>query len=87
MLPLFEPGLLMDAKIVSVASMDGTFLILRLRPPSILNAPLIVVVLYLLDMHHQPGEGHVIMDYHRLTLLLRISIDSYKQPAHLIPVV
>ena len=37
LLPLSEPGLLTDAKIFYVVSMDGICLILRLRPRSITN--------------------------------------------------
>ena len=83
-MPIFEPGLLTDAKIVSVASMVGTCLILRLRPPSIMNAPVLTIVLYLLDINHQPGEVHVIVERRKLTLLLQISVDSFEELSHLI---
>ncbi|MGK4272381.1 hypothetical protein, partial [Parabacteroides johnsonii] len=52
LLPLLEFGLLTDAKIVSMASMAGTCLILRPRPPNITNTSPLAAVLYLLDMHH-----------------------------------
>ena len=62
-----------------------TCLIMRLSPPSITDAPLLLAVLYLFDMHHQPGGVHVIVEHHRLTLVLQISGDSCEEPAHLIP--
>ena len=61
--PLFEPRLLTDAKFVSMASMVGTGLTLSLSHPSTMNAPLFASLLYLLDMHHQPGEVHIIMEH------------------------
>ena len=54
---------------------------------SITNAPLLAVVLYLLDMHHQPGEVHVIMEYRMWTLIFQISIDSCEEPTHIVPTV
>ena len=74
----------MVTKFVSVASLAGTCLILRLRPPRIANAPFLAAVLYLLEMHHQPGEVHVIMEHRIPTLLLQISDDSCEEPAYLI---
>ena len=35
---------------------------MRLRPPSITSASLRLAFLYLLDMHHQPGEVNVIIE-------------------------
>ena len=76
----------MDAKVVPVAPIARTCLIMRLRPPCITNASLLPIVLYLLDMHHQPGEVHVIVEHRRPTIL-QISVDSCEEPSHLIPVV
>ena len=52
LLPFCEFGLLTDAKIVSVASITRTCLIMRLWPTSIKDAPLLQVILNLLEMHH-----------------------------------
>ena len=50
--PLLEFGVVTDAKIISMASMAGTCLILRPRPPNITYTSPLSTVLYLLDMHH-----------------------------------
>ena len=76
----------MDAKIY-VASMTGTSLILRPRPPNIMNTSLSAAFLYLLDMLRQLGKVHVIRERSKSTLLLQISIGSCDEPSHLIPAI
>ena len=85
LLPLVEPRLFTDAKYVFMASMAGTCLILRPRTPNITKYSLLMVVFYLLDMYHQSGKVHIIMEHRRSTLFLQVSIDSFKESAHLIP--
>ena len=47
---------------------------MSLRPSSITSASLLLAFHYLQDMHHQPGEVHVIIEHIRPTLLLQISV-------------
>ena len=74
--------MLTDTKVILVSPIARTYLIFRLRPPSITDTSLFPAVV--LNMHYQSGEVHVIMDHLRLTLLLKISGDSCLEPAHLI---
>lgn len=62
---LSKSGLLTDAKTIHVTPIFRTILIMRLRTPSIANAPFILTVVYLLYMHQQPWEVHVIVELHR----------------------
>ena len=64
LLPFLEHELLTDATIVSLASMAGNCLILRLRPPNITKTYVLWTVLDLLDMHHLQGKVDIIMEHH-----------------------
>lgn len=83
--PLFEIELFTNIKVVPFFSIYRTYLIRSLRPPRIMNDPRLPADLYLLDIHHQPREVHVLVEHRRPTVLFQISGDPYEEPAHLIP--